>query len=261
MKNSATSSSTTAFLSGWITRFGLPEHFTSDRGTCFTSRLQQFLAEDLRTTAHHTTSCNPAANSMVERTHCSLKASLVARCNNEMVLDQPLVVPDKFFHPQNFSVSLQQLQRTFRKFPPCVQTHDREVKEYLQKHLHNSTLVFQRTNAHIPPLTCPYTGPNLVLARKDKTFRISISGRPEWVSINRLQPAYLDIPPTKFSLASSLRYQEHMNTDANRTKKYYNESSHVTFNPTIPTPRSISRYTTKPQKHALSYVGMIFMAL
>ncbi|XP_076054476.1 uncharacterized protein LOC143033164 [Oratosquilla oratoria] len=147
MKDSAASSCTTVFFSGWIPRFGLPEHVTSDRGTCFTSRLWHSLIELLGTTVHHTTSYNPAANAMVKRTHRSLKAFLMASCNNgswlpqlawillglrtaikddlnvspaEMVLGQTLVVPAEFFPPQDSLESLQQLRRTARMglYPP-----------------------------------------------------------------------------------------------------------------------------------------------
>ncbi|XP_076043752.1 uncharacterized protein LOC143026857 [Oratosquilla oratoria] len=133
MKDITASSCTTAFLSGCICRFGLPEHVTSYRGTCFISRLWQSLAEPLGTTAHHTTSYNPAANGMLERGRRSLKASLIARCNNGswlpqlpwillglqiaikddlsvfptgIVLGQPLVMPAEFFLPQDSPASL-----------------------------------------------------------------------------------------------------------------------------------------------------------
>ncbi|XP_076062479.1 uncharacterized protein LOC143037807 [Oratosquilla oratoria] len=132
-----------------------------------------------RPTAHHTTFYKPAANGMVERTHCSPKAFLMARCNNgswlsqlprlllglriaikndlnispaEMVPGQPLIVPAEFFHPQDSPESLEQLLCNVGKFTLCMPTHHREVKEYLPKHLHTSTFVFLRTDAHTLPL-------------------------------------------------------------------------------------------------------------
>ncbi|XP_076059469.1 uncharacterized protein LOC143036098 [Oratosquilla oratoria] len=187
MKDATASSCITTFFSEWIARFGLQEHITSDRGTCFTSWLWQSPAELLGTTAHRTTSYNPAANGMVEQTRRLLKVSFMARCNNDswlpqllwilfslrtaikydlnvstakMVLGQPLVVPTEFFHPQESPESLKQLRRTVGKFTPCVPTHHREIKEYLPKHFQTLTHVFLRTDAHTPSLTRPYAGPS-----------------------------------------------------------------------------------------------------
>ncbi|XP_076054475.1 uncharacterized protein LOC143033163 [Oratosquilla oratoria] len=83
------SSCTTALFTGWIVRFELQEHITSNRGISFAGRLWQSLAELLGTTSHHNTPYNPAANSTVERPHCSLKASLVARCINDSWFAKP----------------------------------------------------------------------------------------------------------------------------------------------------------------------------
>ena len=41
-------------------------------------------------------------------------------------------------------------------------------------------------------LTRPYRGPNVVVDRKEEAFQISISGHSDWVSIDRLKPAYLE---------------------------------------------------------------------
>ncbi|XP_066968104.1 uncharacterized protein [Macrobrachium rosenbergii] len=72
-----------ALLSSWITRFGVPDHITTDRGPTFLSELWTALSCLLGTTHHSTTAYNPAANVMAERFHRSLKASLVARCTSE----------------------------------------------------------------------------------------------------------------------------------------------------------------------------------
>ncbi|XP_037774409.1 uncharacterized protein LOC119570945 [Penaeus monodon] len=56
----------TALLSGWILRFSIPTHITSDQGTLFTSQLWMSLGQLLGTSIHHTTAYNPEANSMVE---------------------------------------------------------------------------------------------------------------------------------------------------------------------------------------------------
>ena len=67
------------FMSGWISRFGVPSTITTDRGSQFESELMHQLmvllgAKRCRTTAYH-----PSANGLVERFHRQLKASLKAQ--------------------------------------------------------------------------------------------------------------------------------------------------------------------------------------
>ncbi|KAK3855829.1 hypothetical protein Pcinc_037794 [Petrolisthes cinctipes] len=49
-----------------------------------------------------------------------------------------------------------------------------------------------RNDTHRSPLTRPYHGPYAVLRRNPKAFHLSIAGGSDWVSINRLKPAYLE---------------------------------------------------------------------
>ncbi|KAK3892983.1 hypothetical protein Pcinc_003162 [Petrolisthes cinctipes] len=72
MANATSTSCASSLLSGWISRFGIPEHITSDRGTTFTLHLWTSLGQLIGTTVHHTTAYNPEANSMVERLHRTL---------------------------------------------------------------------------------------------------------------------------------------------------------------------------------------------
>ena len=84
MSDATAGSCAAALLSGWISRFGIPAHITSDRGTSFTSQLWRSLGVLLGTSIHHTTAYNPEANGMVERFHRTLKAALMSRCTNSM---------------------------------------------------------------------------------------------------------------------------------------------------------------------------------
>ncbi|KAK3895735.1 hypothetical protein Pcinc_000658 [Petrolisthes cinctipes] len=59
MANATSTSCASSLLSGWISRFGIPEHITSDHGTTFTSHLWTFLGQLMGTTVHHTTAYNP----------------------------------------------------------------------------------------------------------------------------------------------------------------------------------------------------------
>ena len=80
IEDATTLSCASALLDAWISRFGLPEHMTSDRGSVFTSDVWSSLVQLLGVNLHHTTSYHHQANGMVERWHRTLKASLTARC-------------------------------------------------------------------------------------------------------------------------------------------------------------------------------------
>ncbi|XP_066947079.1 igE-binding protein-like [Macrobrachium rosenbergii] len=77
-----------ALLSSWISHFGVPDSISTDRGPAFLSEICVSLAHLMGTTLHSTMAYNPAANGMVERAHCSLKAALIARCTNEKWKEQ-----------------------------------------------------------------------------------------------------------------------------------------------------------------------------
>ncbi|XP_063854777.1 uncharacterized protein LOC135096932 [Scylla paramamosain] len=80
MKNATAQDCAEAILHRWISRFGVSDNITSDRGPAFLSQLWTSLGELLGANLDHTTAYNPAANGMVERTHRTLKAALMARC-------------------------------------------------------------------------------------------------------------------------------------------------------------------------------------
>lgn len=211
-----------ALLHGWISRFGVPDDITSDRGPAFTSQLWKSLGELMGATVHYTTAYNPAANGMVERTHRTLKAALMARCTGpdwraqlpwvllgirtspkeglrvspaEMVYGEPLVVPGEFFPSSDTAEKddhLARLRQTVGKYSPCIKTHKSAPPGYVPKSLDACKFVFVRNDAHRPPLTRPYRGPYAILERNPKAFRLSVAGRTDWVSIDRLKPAYVE---------------------------------------------------------------------
>ena len=112
----------------------------------------------------------------------------------EMVYGQPLVVPGEFF-PYDSTADqshAETLRRIVRDLAPC-RPSKQHTTSYVPAELKSSDYVFIRKNAHKPPLSNPYRGPYRVLARTDKSYRIQLDYREDWISIDRLKPAYLDI--------------------------------------------------------------------
>ena len=69
------------FLTGWISRFGVPSTIVTDRGRQFESQLWTNLMSLLGSKRSRTTSYHPQTNGMVERFHRQLKAALKAQPN------------------------------------------------------------------------------------------------------------------------------------------------------------------------------------
>ena len=166
---------------------------------------------------------------MVERFHRSLKASLMSRCTSDRWKDElPWVllglrtapkddgispstkvygdnptVPGDFFR-QATDPPPDDLHDAVQRFVPCRPTYHPNRKVFVPDALWNSSHVFMRVNATKPPLTPPYVGPYKVLQRKEKAFLLQIRNSSDWVSIDRLKPAYLqpnDVPDLNFSRA------------------------------------------------------------
>lgn len=79
MTDATTASCAKAFLNGWISRFGLPDRVTSDRGAQFTSELWQYFSQSLGIDLHHTCAYRPQHNGALERIHRTAKQILIAR--------------------------------------------------------------------------------------------------------------------------------------------------------------------------------------
>ena len=79
-----------AFLSTWVSRFGVPAILTSDRGAQITSSVWSRVCLSLGISASTTTSFHPQSNGKIEGFHYSLKS---ARCSGLVSSDWVLHLP------------------------------------------------------------------------------------------------------------------------------------------------------------------------
>lgn len=213
-----------ALIRGWISRFGVPEDITSDRGPQFTSSLWSNLNNLIGVKQLHTTSYHPQANGMVERLHRQLKASLKARTASphwmehlpfallglrtawreepdcspaELVYGSTLRIPGEFIEPtpprslQPSSTFLRDLQSSMREALPPPSVHHSSPKSYNPSFLDQTGYVYVRIDKHKTPLQRPYDGPFRVVSTSPKYFTLDINGQLQNISVDRLKTAYV----------------------------------------------------------------------
>lgn len=211
----------TAFVSGWVARFGCPEQITTDRGRQFESQLFKAMAKLTGSEHHTTTAYHPAANGLVERLHRQLKAAIACHTDThwsealpivllgirsawkedikssaaELVYGEPLRLPGQFFTPSSEPVDVtdfaSRLRNHMSRLSPQPTAWHSNRPFYLPKDLHTSSHVFLRQGPARRPLQAAYTGPHRVLRRRDKAYDLDISGKEVTVTIDRLKPAYV----------------------------------------------------------------------
>ena len=216
-----------AFVSGWISRFGVPSTISTDRGRQFESALWEKLMRLLGSKRIRTTSYHPIANGLIERFHRQLKAALKTqpnanhwidalpmvllgirtalkediRCTTaELVYGTSLCLPGEFFVATQGEGADSQVSYVTRLKSTMQQLRAAPVRQHPQRKVHISdalascTHVFIRHDAVKKPLQQPYDGPYKVLKRTDKFFCVDINGRLDTVSLDRLKPAYYESP-------------------------------------------------------------------
>ena len=261
-----------AFVSQWISRFGVPTTITTDRGSQFESNLWKEIINLLGSRRTRTAAYHPQANGLVERFHRQLKAALktlpdpsswfeslplvllgirtsikedLQASAAEMVYGTTLRLPGEFFSssstsssmdPTNYASRLKahmnQLQPTS---PRQTHTNTRQVSKLLSTCTH----VFVRCDSVRKPLQPPYNGPYRILNCTDKYYTIDIAGRKDNVFIDRLKPAHLDSCDPSPSTATSLPSSPKPATTNNSSTPFRSTTSSSTLHTTTRSGRHV----------------------
>ena len=217
------------FVSGWISRFGVPSTVTTDRGRQFESALWSESMLLLGSTQCRIIAYHPSANGLVERFHRQLKASIKAQpdptkwmealplvllgirtalktdlqCNTaKLVYSTTLRLPSEFVDPESsttladpvdYVTRLKLIMSKLKATPVRMQSpRTTHVCDELSSPMH----VYIRHGGVKKPLQPPYDGPYKLLKRAGKYFTIEVRGKQEVVFLDRLKPAHLDLPQT-----------------------------------------------------------------
>ncbi|GBM72364.1 hypothetical protein AVEN_178041-1 [Araneus ventricosus] len=139
MVDQAATTTAQAFLQEWVSRFGVPEVITTDRGTNFQSHLFHNLANLLGSYKNRSTAYNPKANDTIERVNRQLKAALMAHSTADWLGALPLVLLDirssikldigAFSVELVYGTSLRLPGELFRQFQNTTQTQTEFLAE------------------------------------------------------------------------------------------------------------------------------------
>jgi cleavage and polyadenylation specificity factor subunit 1 len=211
-----------ALLTGWIPRFGCPQTITTDQGRQVESRLFHSLAKLCGLKLTRTTAYHPAANGPVERFHRILKATIMCHADQhwtealplvllgirssfkadlhassaELVYGETLRIPGEFLtqtaQPIEPAHLITQLRQHMARLRPVPATCHARPGTFVHKDLHTCTHVFLRRDATTRlALEPPYSGPNQVISRTEKTLQLLVRDKPITVSTDRVKPAYI----------------------------------------------------------------------
>jgi Integrase core domain/Integrase zinc binding domain len=203
----------------WISRYGVPDDITSDRGPQFSSEVWAAVCRRLGINKKLTTAYHPQANGLVERLHRQLKEALRARQAGVQWEDHlPWVLLGLRVAPRD-DTGVSAAQVTFGvqlTLPGELLGAPATAVEELAEGLRADTLGFQpvplrprsyaavaaevpaglraaayvyvRRGGALPPLASKYEGPYKVIRKCEKYFVIKMGDKEDSVSVDRLKP-------------------------------------------------------------------------
>lgn len=209
-----------AFLSIWISRYGVPAYITTDQGRQFESALFREFSRLLGAKVAHTTPYHPQSNGQIERWHRTLKAAIksyksqnwvealpivmmglhsaviqdIGFSSAEMVFGKNIRLPGEIFDsvkPKYTDNWIEEFLSAMDQFKPTPAIRHGNHQYFVPTDLMNCSHVFVRIDAVRKPLQPPYEGPFRVISRTDKIFKINQNGIEKVISIDRLRPAYI----------------------------------------------------------------------
>lgn len=126
---------------------------------------------------------------------CAFKEEIKATVA-EMVYGQTLRLPPDFFTEEptagNETEFVEKFRKIMRKIRPIQTSHHTTEKPFVHKDLQTTENVFVRDDTVLKPLQQPYEGPFRVIKRKEKSYKIDLKGKPKYVTIDRLKPAFVE---------------------------------------------------------------------
>ena len=118
----------------------------------------------------------------------------------ELVYGTTLRLPGEFFDSStmedavpnlfNYVTRLKAAMRQLKVVPP----RQHQNKTFVNSNLSNCSHAFVHRDSVRKPLQQPYSGPYQILSRADKHFTLDFNGKKALISLDRLKPAYLDLP-------------------------------------------------------------------
>ena len=249
-----------AFLSCWISRFGVPLHLITDRGTQFEAELFTHLStlvgfHRLRTTSYH-----PQSNGMIERVHRTIKTALKAR-GDQWLSALPIVLLGVRCIPgeSNFSPFTAVTGTTILAPNACFDTsstrkqidfintlaknmqsidfsrlsrgvHHQTYSGYIPKSLKHATHVWVRIDRVRKPLEAPYQGPYPLVEATDKLATIELpTGRRDRISLDRVKPVHFASAKSNNSSTTGHSTAQSYPVSTSHPKPLPDKKKHVSF--------------------------------